>query len=141
MLFHPVNSTTSSLPNKGFTGPYPGSPVLPTVRLFCDIMNYMFFSGLQGDETHDPEEGSSDFKQVLSDIGSPDRKFYFLHMELKDTHEQVGSIGYTVLDRTPVGKIVHLGYFTYPKYWGNSYTTEARLLRQEWETAHETERR
>lgn len=46
-------------------------------------------------------------------------------MELKDTHEQVGSIGYTVVDDTPVGKIVHLGYFTYPKFWGNGYTSEA----------------
>ena len=43
-------------------------------------------------------------------------------MELKDTHEQVGSIGYTVIDDTPVGKIVHLGHFTYKKFWGNGYT-------------------
>ncbi len=80
---------------------------------------------------HDPEEGIADFNKVLSDISCPDRKYYFLHMELKDIHEQVGSIGYTVLDHTPVGKIVHLGYFIYPKYWGNNYTTEAlaRLLK------------
>lgn len=46
-------------------------------------------------------------------------------MELKSTHEQVGSIGYTVKARTPVGKIVHAGYFTYPKFWHNGYVTEA----------------
>lgn len=85
---------------------------------------------MQDIKLHDPEEGIADFNKVLSDIRRPDREYYFLHMELKDTHEQVGSIGYTVLDRTPVGKIVHLGYFTYPEYWGNDYTTEAlaRLL-------------
>ena len=62
---------------------------------------------------------------LMSDMAGEDRKFYFLHMELKDTHEQVGSIGYTVLSHTPVGKIVQLGYFTYPKFWGNGYTSEA----------------
>ena len=46
-------------------------------------------------------------------------------MELKDTHEQVGSIGYTVVGNTPVGKIVHVGYFTYPKFWNHGYTSEA----------------
>lgn len=33
--------------------------------------------------------------------------------------------GYTVTDNTPAGKLVHAGYFTYPKFWGNGYTTEA----------------
>ena len=76
-------------------------------------------------ELHSEEEARAEFKEVLDDMQKPDRQFYFLHMELKDTHEQVGSIGYTVTDRTPVGKLVHLGYFTYPKFWGNGYTTEA----------------
>ncbi len=80
---------------------------------------------MQDIRLHDLEEAVSEFKNVLSDIDRPDRKYYFLHMELKASHDQVGSIGYTVVDNTPVGKIVHLGYFTYPKYWGNGYTTEA----------------
>ena len=80
---------------------------------------------LQDIQLHSFEEGCKDFANVLSDIESDKRQFYFLHMELKDTHEQVGSIGYTVVDETPVGKIVHFGYFTYPKFWGNGYTSEA----------------
>lgn len=71
------------------------------------------------------EEGRRDFENVLSDMDSQNRRFYFLRMELKDTHEQVGSIGYTVIDDTPVGKIVNLGYFTYPAFWGKGYTTES----------------
>ncbi|RKM55781.1 N-acetyltransferase [Butyrivibrio sp. X503] len=71
------------------------------------------------------EEGKKDFADVLADMKSEHRKFFFLHMELKETHEQVGSIGYTVVDETPIGKIVHLGYFTYKKFWGNGYTSEA----------------
>jgi hypothetical protein len=31
-------------------------------------------------------------------------------MELKDTGEQVGSIGYTVEDNTPIGKLVHIDH-------------------------------
>ena len=42
-------------------------------------------------------------------------------MEEKETGEQNGSIGYNVVDRTPVGKLVHAGYFTYPKFWGRGY--------------------
>lgn len=71
------------------------------------------------------QESDEEFEEVLEDAGKENRTFYFLHMELKDNHEQVGSIGYTVKARTPVGKIVHAGYFTYPKFWNNGYVTEA----------------
>lgn len=71
------------------------------------------------------EEAYEDFHIVLNDMKKPDRKFYFLHIELKDSHEQLGSIGYTVIDNTPMEKIVGAGYFIYPKFWGKGYTTEA----------------
>lgn len=72
-----------------------------------------------------PQEAREDFDAVLRDAQSGERKFYFFHIELKATGEQVGSIGYTVTDSTPVGKLVHMGYFTYPRFWGNGYVTEA----------------
>ena len=71
------------------------------------------------------DDARAEFRGVIADMEKPDREFYFLHMELKDTHEQVGSVGYTVTGTTPVGKLVHLGYFTYPKFWGNGYMSEA----------------
>lgn len=80
---------------------------------------------LQDIELHSIEDAKAEFADVLADIEKDNRQFYFLHIELKDAHEQVGSIGYTVIDDTPVGKIVHLGYFTYPKFWGNGYASEA----------------
>lgn len=71
------------------------------------------------------EEANKDFANVLKDMKSEKRKFYFFHIELKSSHEQVGSVGYTVVDCTPLGKIVHAGYFIYPKFWNNGYVTEA----------------
>lgn len=71
------------------------------------------------------EEAYAEFREVLDDSRRDDRKFYFLHVELKDSHEQVGSAGYTVVDDTPVGKIVHAGYFIYPQFWGKGFMTEA----------------
>ena len=71
------------------------------------------------------DEARAEFTDVLDDVKRTDRKYYFLHMELKDSHQQVGSIGYTVTGETPAGKMVHLGYFTCPGFWGNGYTTEA----------------
>lgn len=80
---------------------------------------------LQDIKVSSRQESDEEFEQVLEDAKRTDRTFYFLHMELKDSHEQVGSIGYTVKEKTPVGKIVHAGYFTYPKFWNNGYVTEA----------------
>ncbi len=71
------------------------------------------------------EDAHEDFRKVLHDMTKPDREFYFMHIELKDSHEQVGSIGYTVISDTPAGKIVGAGYFIYPRFWGKGYTTEA----------------
>lgn len=80
---------------------------------------------LQDIQLFTKEEAYEDFQMVLSDMKKSDRKFYFFHIELKDSQEQVGSVGYMVTNDTPVGKIVHAGYFIYPKFWGKGYTTEA----------------
>lgn len=80
---------------------------------------------LQDIQLFSKEEAYEDFHMVLNDMKKADRTFYFMRAELKDSHEQVGSIGYTVMNDTPVGKIVHAGYFIYPKFWGKGYTTEA----------------
>lgn len=80
---------------------------------------------LQDIQLFTQEEADIDFANLLLDMKSEDRKFYFFHIELKATHEQVGSVGYTVVDNTPLGKIVHAGYFIYPQFWSKGYVTEA----------------
>ena len=50
---------------------------------------------------------------------------YFLRMEDKETGELIGETGYTVTQEHPVGKLVHAGYFSRRKFWGQGYMTEA----------------
>jgi len=69
--------------------------------------------------------------ESMEQIGRPDRWKVFLRIEERGTGDHVGEVGYTVEAVTPVGKLVGLGYFICPQYWGRGYTTEAvaELLR------------
>ena len=49
---------------------------------------------------------------------------YFAICE-KGKDDFIGSIGYTIVEQTPLGKIVHLGYMLLPDYHGRGYITEA----------------
>lgn len=74
---------------------------------------------------HSREEAREDFRAVLADMARPDRRFYFLRAELRDGGRQVGGVGYTVEERSPLGKRVHGGYFYLPEFWGQGFGTEA----------------
>lgn len=88
--------------------------------------------------THSLEESKKDLDEAIADQENPERKFYFLRMEERETGKLIGEIGYTVLEVTPVGKIVHLGYYSHKKYWGQGYMTEAlrRVLQFAFEENH-----
>lgn len=70
-------------------------------------------------------QGAKDFQGVRKDQESSRRRFYFLHIMEKETGRQVGTVGYTVEQVTPFGKLVGAGYFSYPAFWGKGYMTEA----------------
>ena len=36
----------------------------------------------------------------------------------------IGSVGYTITNTTPLGKVVHMGYMMLPEYHGRGYMTE-----------------
>jgi ribosomal-protein-alanine N-acetyltransferase len=52
---------------------------------------------------------------------------YFCICE-KSTGNYMGSIGYTITDTTPLGKIVHMGYMLLPEYHGYGYMTDAVMM-------------
>lgn len=91
-------------------------------ELFSDIHNMYYMHDIM---THSMKESKENLDFTISEIHNPKRRMYFLRIENKETKEHIGEIGYTVLDFTPVGKIVHLGYFTYQKHWNKGYVTEA----------------
>jgi ribosomal-protein-alanine N-acetyltransferase len=85
--------------------------------------NVMYY--LQDLKKNSIEESKDDLIKTVNDINSKDRKYYFLLIENKISNEFIGEIGYTVINNTPYGKLVDLGYFINEKHWNKGYTTEA----------------
>jgi [ribosomal protein S5]-alanine N-acetyltransferase len=79
---------------------------------------------LQDIKTRSLEDSEQNLMLAINEIDNPARKFYFFRIENK-AKQHVGEIGYTVLETTPVGKIVEVGYFLHSGFWGNGYATEA----------------
>jgi len=91
-------------------------------QLFSDnkVMYY-----LQDIKTNSIEESKENLLKVIIDQNSMDRKFYFFIIENRSTNEFIGEIGYTVLENTPYGKLVNMGYFIKQEHWNKGYTSEA----------------
>jgi ribosomal-protein-alanine N-acetyltransferase len=85
--------------------------------------NVMYY--LQDIKSKSVEETKEYFNKVINDQESNNRKFFHLIVETKSNNEFIGSIGYTLLEDTPFGKLVHMGYFILEKYWNKGYTKEA----------------
>lgn len=80
---------------------------------------------LQDILTRSPEESRLNLETAVSESQSQDRKKYFFAIENKETGTFMGTIGYTVTQATPVGKLVEAGYFLLPEYHGKGYMAEA----------------
>ena len=91
-------------------------------RLLSDAETMYF---LQDIMTHSFEESRQNLEAAANDAQSPNRTKYYLAIENRETGVFIGSTGYTVTQVTPVGKLVHAGYFILPEYHGQGYMTEA----------------
>ena len=80
---------------------------------------------LQGVLTHSVEASRQNLEIAVEEAENTTRKKYFFAIENKDTGTFIGSIGYTVTQVTPLGKLVGLGYFILPNFHGKGYITEA----------------
>lgn len=71
------------------------------------------------------EDNRSNLEAAIAEASSLNREKYFLTMECRETKEFVGTVGYTVSETVPVGKIVGVGYAISPDCRGHGYTLEA----------------
>ena len=107
----------------------PAWPDLPGWhKLMSDPKTMYFVDDIM---TRSEEESRQNLSEAISDIANPNRTKYFLAMQMKNNGDFIGTIGYTVINDTPVGKLVGAGYFILPEYHNKGYTTEAlrELLR------------
>ena len=63
------------------------------------------------------EQAQADLQKCLRDQKAVERQTVFFHIESKATAEVLGSIGYTIKQNTPLGKLADVGYFLLPLFW------------------------
>jgi len=80
---------------------------------------------LQDIMTRSLGESRENLNAAVLEAQNPDRAKYFFAVEEKDTGAFIGTVGYTVTQNTPVGKLADAGYFLLPEYHGHGYATEA----------------
>ena len=71
------------------------------------------------------EEAKKQFGDLLSEAEKPDRQRYYFCIRSKENNAFIGETGYSVIENTPLGKLVGVGYFLLPEYWAKGYATEA----------------
>lgn len=81
-------------------------------------------------EIHDKTwEGTlQNLQEALRENEEPHRRKWFFAMVDHASVAYIGEIGYTVHEDSPVGKVVQLGYFIRPEYWGKGLVTEAASI-------------
>lgn len=71
------------------------------------------------------DESKQNLYESIKEAHLENRNKYFFAIVKKDTNEYIGEIGFTVILDSSYGKVVNLGYFILPSYWGKGFTTEA----------------
>lgn len=89
-------------------------------RLFSDKKNMYFLDDLIKNTL---EESQKDLKCTIEE--SKTGKVRRFCVTLKEIDKLIGGIGYDIKAETPVGKIVHMGWFIMPEYQNKGYVTEA----------------
>jgi len=75
--------------------------------------------------THSLAESRQNLETAIAESYNPDRTKYFLAIEHKETGAFIGTAGYTVTEKLPVGKLAGAGYFILPEYHKQGIMTEA----------------
>ena len=80
---------------------------------------------LQDIKTNTLDESKQNLYEAIKECQLENRTKYFFAIIMKETNQYVGEIGFTVTIDCSYGKIVELGYFILPSYWGKGIVTEA----------------
>ena len=86
-------------------------------RLMSDKKNMYYLDDIVADSL---EESTNQLNYSIANTDG----HYFCLID-KQTDAYIGSVGYTITDETPLGKIVHMGYFILPEFQRKGYTAEA----------------
>jgi ribosomal-protein-alanine N-acetyltransferase len=86
-------------------------------RLLSDKINMYFLDDIATDSLN---ESADNLRHCMANADG-----HYFCVSDKLTDEYIGSVGYTIPDRTPAGKVVHMGYFILPEAQGQGFTTEA----------------
>lgn len=95
-------------------------PDYHTLLSDCRAMRY-----LPKMQTNDLKKAEKNLRKAIEQAKSSRRELYFLCMEEKSSGKYIGEIGYTVLEKTPLGKLVDMGCFMHTAFWGHGYASEA----------------
>jgi [ribosomal protein S5]-alanine N-acetyltransferase len=76
-------------------------------------------------KTENIEESMENLAVAMNEAKLRSREKYFFAIINKESNEYVGDIGFTIIIDSPYGKVVNLGYFSMPKFWGKGIITEA----------------
>ncbi len=93
-------------------------------KLYTDPEAMRYLPGMKSNSIEETEKKLS---EAINEILLENRTKYFFKILLLDKNEYVGEIGYTVKSFSTMGKVVDLGYFILPKFWGKGLVTEAAL--------------
>jgi len=80
---------------------------------------------LQDILTHSLEESEQNLNVAIAESQNQNGQKYFFPIENKETGAFIGTVDYTIMQTTPDGKIVGVGYFILPEYHRKGYVSEA----------------
>lgn len=71
------------------------------------------------------EDSLKNLENALAQNSHPSRTEFFMWIETLEEQKHIGEIGYTVMEETPLGKLVEVGYFIRQEFWRQGIVTEA----------------
>jgi len=91
-------------------------------RLLSDELTLYYWQGIASSSL---EQNRRALDEAIAEANQPCRTKYFFTVDHRETNRYIGTVGYTVIQTTPIGKVVDAGYAILPEYRGQGYATEA----------------